>query len=228
MAEFVATNHCPDELRLSAYHDGELPPADRTAVERHLGECPPCVGYLDGLARVSAWVVAGGRGGGRADAAGPGPAAPAGGRGFGTRVGPVRLGVERRGGGRAAGRVGVADVGGAPGRPGDDGDGRHAPAVGRGPGGGRGRPGVGVGRAGHAGRGVVLGRRHAAAGLIAREPFACAAAGSSSRSPPSSCSARAWSSAGCRGNSGPPVPDCPAGTADPAGRAAGGSVTRWI
>ncbi len=56
----MRTAECPDELRLSAYHDGELPAADRAVVQRHLADCPPCVGYLDGLARVSAWMVAGG------------------------------------------------------------------------------------------------------------------------------------------------------------------------
>ena len=49
---------CPDELRLSAYHDGELTSADRAGVELHLaGGCPPCVKYLAELGRVSAWLV---------------------------------------------------------------------------------------------------------------------------------------------------------------------------
>ena len=58
MADRTSNADCPDELRLSAYHDGELPPADRTDVERHLVDCPPCLAYVGELARVSAWMVA--------------------------------------------------------------------------------------------------------------------------------------------------------------------------
>ncbi len=32
---------------LRAYVDGELPESEQAAFEDHLGECPPCVAYLD-------------------------------------------------------------------------------------------------------------------------------------------------------------------------------------
>ena len=48
---------CPDELRLAAYHDGELSAADAVVVARHVVECEPCGDYLAGLRRVSAWMA---------------------------------------------------------------------------------------------------------------------------------------------------------------------------
>ena len=60
MAERIPPDACPDELRLAAYHDGELPPADRADVQRHVLSCPPCVGYLAELGRVSAWLATAG------------------------------------------------------------------------------------------------------------------------------------------------------------------------
>lgn len=33
---------------LSAYHEGELPPAQRAEFDRHLAVCGPCVTYLQG------------------------------------------------------------------------------------------------------------------------------------------------------------------------------------
>jgi anti-sigma factor RsiW len=50
-------NDCPDELRLSAYHDGELSPELRAEVASHVADCEPCVDYLDGLRQVSAWLT---------------------------------------------------------------------------------------------------------------------------------------------------------------------------
>jgi anti-sigma factor RsiW len=32
---------------LMAYLDGELPEAERRRFELHLGDCPPCVSYMD-------------------------------------------------------------------------------------------------------------------------------------------------------------------------------------
>ena len=32
---------------LMAYLDGELPAEQRTAFDEHLGECPPCIDYLE-------------------------------------------------------------------------------------------------------------------------------------------------------------------------------------
>jgi hypothetical protein len=40
------------QTMLSAFHDGELPPADRARVEEHLRGCPECVALLADLARV--------------------------------------------------------------------------------------------------------------------------------------------------------------------------------
>jgi anti-sigma factor RsiW len=38
-----------DQLNLSAYHDGELPNADRARVEAHLRECATCTTELTGI-----------------------------------------------------------------------------------------------------------------------------------------------------------------------------------
>jgi RNA polymerase sigma-70 factor (ECF subfamily) len=35
--------------RLSAYVDGELPPADCAEIERHIADCPPCVDFIRSL-----------------------------------------------------------------------------------------------------------------------------------------------------------------------------------
>ena len=50
------TDH-PDELRLSAFHDGELLPAVRADVARHVAGCDPCGEYVAGLRHVSAWLA---------------------------------------------------------------------------------------------------------------------------------------------------------------------------
>jgi anti-sigma factor RsiW len=55
---------CEWTIRLSAYHDGELSPAEAAIVERHLAECPACQRELRQLRRLSLIV-------GRAEAAAP-------------------------------------------------------------------------------------------------------------------------------------------------------------
>ena len=37
---------CANRVRLDAYHDGELSPAERSAVEAHLRDCPSCATEL--------------------------------------------------------------------------------------------------------------------------------------------------------------------------------------
>jgi anti-sigma factor RsiW len=37
---------CEDRVRLGAYHDGELSPAERSGVEAHLRDCPSCAAEL--------------------------------------------------------------------------------------------------------------------------------------------------------------------------------------
>src|SRR5213078_4508119 len=37
---------CEDRVRLDAYHDGELSPAERSDVEAHLRDCPSCAAEL--------------------------------------------------------------------------------------------------------------------------------------------------------------------------------------
>jgi anti-sigma factor RsiW len=49
--------HCPAPSRLSAYHDGELPPEARSAVERHVRECPQCLTELERLRELSRQVA---------------------------------------------------------------------------------------------------------------------------------------------------------------------------
>jgi anti-sigma factor RsiW len=44
---------CRHQVRLNAYHDGELAPADRSAVDAHLRECPSCAAELAAIRRVS-------------------------------------------------------------------------------------------------------------------------------------------------------------------------------
>ena len=47
----------PDELKLGAFHDGELSPADLAAVSAHVVDCDPCGRYLAALAELSAWMT---------------------------------------------------------------------------------------------------------------------------------------------------------------------------
>src|SRR5689334_6058893 len=44
---------CENRVRLDAYHDGELPPAERSDVEAHLRDCPSCAAELAAIRRVS-------------------------------------------------------------------------------------------------------------------------------------------------------------------------------
>lgn len=44
---------CENRVRLDAYHDGELSPAERSAVEAHLRDCPSCAAELAAIRRMS-------------------------------------------------------------------------------------------------------------------------------------------------------------------------------
>lgn len=44
---------CENRVRLDAYHDGELSPAERSGVEAHLRGCPSCAAELAAIRRVS-------------------------------------------------------------------------------------------------------------------------------------------------------------------------------
>jgi anti-sigma factor RsiW len=44
---------CENQLRLDAYHDGELSPAERLAVEAHLRDCPSCAAGLAAIRKMS-------------------------------------------------------------------------------------------------------------------------------------------------------------------------------
>ena len=44
---------CENQLRLNAYHDGELSPAERSDVEAHLRHCPSCAAELAAMRSVS-------------------------------------------------------------------------------------------------------------------------------------------------------------------------------
>lgn len=44
---------CEHRVRLNAYHDGELSPAERADVESHLRDCPSCAAELAAMRRVS-------------------------------------------------------------------------------------------------------------------------------------------------------------------------------
>src|SRR5437667_9658860 len=44
---------CENGVRLDAYHDGELPPAERSNVEAHLRDCPSCAAELAAIRRMS-------------------------------------------------------------------------------------------------------------------------------------------------------------------------------
>jgi len=46
-------NDCPEAVRLGAYHDGELPPADCRRLEEHLLDCPACAAEMSRLRRLS-------------------------------------------------------------------------------------------------------------------------------------------------------------------------------
>jgi Putative zinc-finger len=46
-------SECPNNLRLSAYHDGELDESGRAEVERHLRDCPSCAAELAQLREMS-------------------------------------------------------------------------------------------------------------------------------------------------------------------------------
>jgi anti-sigma factor RsiW len=45
--------NCENQVRLDAYHDGELSPAERSAVEAHLRDCPSCAAELAAIRRMS-------------------------------------------------------------------------------------------------------------------------------------------------------------------------------
>ena len=45
---------CDHRVRLDAYHDGELSPAERAGVEAHLRDCPSCAAELAEIRAVSA------------------------------------------------------------------------------------------------------------------------------------------------------------------------------
>ena len=44
---------CEHRVRLDAYYDGELPPAERSIVEAHLHDCPSCAAELAAIRSVS-------------------------------------------------------------------------------------------------------------------------------------------------------------------------------
>ena len=44
---------CEHRVRLDAYHDGELPPAERSIVEAHLRDCSSCAADLAAIRKVS-------------------------------------------------------------------------------------------------------------------------------------------------------------------------------
>ena len=44
---------CENKVRLDAYHDGELSPAERSDVEAHLRDCPSCATELAAIRRTS-------------------------------------------------------------------------------------------------------------------------------------------------------------------------------
>lgn len=48
---------CENSLRINAYHDGELPPADATRLEEHLRQCPACRLELQRLRAMSRWLA---------------------------------------------------------------------------------------------------------------------------------------------------------------------------
>ena len=44
---------CENQVRLDAYHDGELSPAERSAVEAHVRDCPSCAAELAAIRSMS-------------------------------------------------------------------------------------------------------------------------------------------------------------------------------
>jgi anti-sigma factor RsiW len=44
---------CENQVRLDAYHDGELSPGGRSDVEAHLRDCPSCAAELAAIRRMS-------------------------------------------------------------------------------------------------------------------------------------------------------------------------------
>lgn len=44
---------CEHQVRLNAYHDGELSPVERSDVEAHLRDCPSCAAELEAMRRMS-------------------------------------------------------------------------------------------------------------------------------------------------------------------------------
>ena len=54
---------CPTEQKLSAYHDGELPGDERTAIARHLAWCEACARQLLQLGQMSAFITSSASGG---------------------------------------------------------------------------------------------------------------------------------------------------------------------
>jgi len=44
---------CENRIRLDAYHDGELSPAEQSIVEAHLLDCPSCAAELAAMRRTS-------------------------------------------------------------------------------------------------------------------------------------------------------------------------------
>ena len=44
---------CEYQVKVHAYHDGELPPLERQWVEVHLKTCPACARELEDLRRLS-------------------------------------------------------------------------------------------------------------------------------------------------------------------------------
>src|SRR6478672_9570959 len=44
---------CEDRVRLDAYHDGQLSPAERGDVEAHIRDCPSCAAELAAIRRMS-------------------------------------------------------------------------------------------------------------------------------------------------------------------------------
>ena len=45
--------NCAHRVRLDAYHDGELSPAERSGVEAHLRDCPSCAAGLAAIRGIS-------------------------------------------------------------------------------------------------------------------------------------------------------------------------------
>jgi anti-sigma factor RsiW len=45
--------NCGNQVRLDAYHDGELSPAERSDVEAHLHDCPSCAAELAAIRGLS-------------------------------------------------------------------------------------------------------------------------------------------------------------------------------